>query len=373
MKKIAVFHPSSELYGADRILVLALQSMLDYQPVIYLPKNGPLVQFIERNLPDAMVKISMNMPLFYRDLKKPSKLVRFFKQYRAFKRLMKSEFSKYKFDQVYINTLACSPIAYMLKDLTIQKLIHVHEIIDNPKLARKLTSKIALKHCNKVICVSSPVAENLLKSESRYAHKVKVVHNGINPVHVNVKEPDNKKVQFYLFGRIKPEKGQWFLLEALQLIDKDLLRQANFNLVGSTLAGKEFLLDELRSEIEKNHLHDVINHIPFVNDISSELAKADVCLIPSQMRDPFPTTVLEAMSAGKAVIATNHGGAVEAVKNMQSGFLIDPDSPEALAEKISAFIQNRNMAFGMGLNGKRIFNKNFTLDAFKTRWLKAVA
>ena len=38
MKKIAIFHPSNELYGADRIMVLAAKALKNYKAIIYLPK-----------------------------------------------------------------------------------------------------------------------------------------------------------------------------------------------------------------------------------------------------------------------------------------------------------------------------------------------
>ena len=57
----------------------------------------------------------------------------------------------------------------------------------------------------------------------------------------------------------------------------------------------------------------------------------DFALVPSNMPDPFPTTVLEAMSIGLPVIATNNGGAKEAIIDNVTGLLIDPDSPSQLA------------------------------------------
>ena len=51
MKNLAVFHPSSELYGADRILVIALKAMPEFRPIIYLPSNGPLVNHIKNEIP----------------------------------------------------------------------------------------------------------------------------------------------------------------------------------------------------------------------------------------------------------------------------------------------------------------------------------
>ena len=48
------------------------------------------------------------------------------------------------------------------------------------------------------------------------------------------------------------------------------------------------------------------------------------------MKDPFPTTVLEAMSAGKAVIASDTGGAKEAIDDNETGFLITANESETI-------------------------------------------
>lgn len=373
MKNLAVFHPSSELYGADRILVIALKSMTKFRPIIYIPSHGPLVEHIKQNLPSAIIKVTPKMPLFYRDLIKPKHFYAFTKNMSQFKKQFKQDNNALNFQKIYFNTLSCSPIAYLLRKLPVPKLFHVHEIIDNPKIARIITARIAFKYSEKVICVSGPVAENLLLDNSKYSHKVDIVHNGIAPLSDKIHQSEKEKIQFYLFGRIKPEKGQWFLIDALQHLDKSILEKAEFNLVGGTLAGKEHLLSDLKSKITDANLTPYINYIPFIENISTELIKADVCLVPSMMRDPFPTTVLEAMSAAKAVIATNHGGAVEAIENHQTGFLIDPDSPKQLAEKIETFILSRDMALEMGLKGRKIFDSNFTLDQFNIRWSKATA
>lgn len=370
MKKIAVFHPSSELYGADRIMVLSLKALNEYLPVIYLPSNGPLVHLIKKEIPWAIVNICPNMPLFYRDLKQPKNALKFAKNMRSFSSFLELEFSLHVFDKIYINTLACSPILWLLRREKTFKIVHVHEILDRPEIARKITNRIILKHADKIICVSHPVAENI---SNQQIDKIKIVNNGIPIIDVRDAEADNMKIQFYLFGRIKPEKGQWYLLEAIKQLKKHELKHVHFNLIGSPLTGKEQLLDELLTEIKVNGLSEYISHKSFVADISSELSKADVCLVPSQMKDPFPTTVLEAMSAKKPVIATNHGGAVEAIHHGINGFLISPNNANELTTAIRAFIENRQRIKSMGEKGFLLYKNQFTLEKFMERFTKAVA
>ena len=81
------------------------------------------------------------------------------------------------------------------------------------------------------------------------------------------------------------------------------------------MQGSEYLKTNLIQSITKADLQDVIEIKGFTNDISTLISSADICLVPSLMKDPFPTTVLEAMSVGKPVIATVHGGAAEAIND----------------------------------------------------------
>jgi glycosyltransferase involved in cell wall biosynthesis len=371
MKTIAVFHPSVELYGADRILVNALKVMDEYRPIIYLPKSGPLVTFIEQEIPYAKVVICEDLPIIYRAMFTPSGAVSFMKKYRRFSRFFSKENNYYNFEIAYVNTLACSFLLRILNQQKIKSFTHVHEILERPKIAAVITSKLAFRYSELVISVSRAVEQNLIGKRIIRKRKSVIVHNGILPI-PDCKKQKSDKVNFYLFGRIKPEKGQWYLLDALANLPKEVLKKAKFNLVGGTLAGKEFLKTDLLTKIHELGLTDFVNLKGFTSDISGEMAKADVCLVPSLMKDPFPTTVLEAMSAGKAVITTNTGGAKEAILNGGMGFVIPPNRPDIFAQTIQKLILEPSLSTKVGQKAKSEFEKRFTMEQFRLRWTKMI-
>ncbi|MFY7944499.1 MAG: glycosyltransferase, partial [Crocinitomicaceae bacterium] len=320
-KTIAVFHPSTELYGADRILAYALES-LDESIVkrVYLPSNGPLVDYLSARVKGIEIIIDSEIPIIYRSLFKPKGLLLFIKRWWSFKKKMKNDVRIHGISTVYLNTLACSFLLPLFKRRKVKTFIHVHEIIESPRIIAKITSYLSYKYADQVVCVSKAVENNLLKLTPRMKEKCSVIHNGIVGKTVVSAQVLNKK-KFVLFGRLMPKKGQWYLIEALQLLPNELLNNCEFIFAGDVLKGNEALKIDLLSKIEKAGLTNKIKLMGFVNDIDSLLASADVCLIPSLMKDPFPTTVLEAMSAGKPIIATNHGGAVEAIRDGISGCL----------------------------------------------------
>ncbi len=371
MKKIAIFHPSNELYGADRIMVLAVKALTEYEPTIYLLKHGPLTDLIKLELPHAEVKIFPDMPIISRALFSPKGIADTIRKYIKFKRFIKKEHQLTAFDKFYVNTLSCSILLPALKPLNATIITHVHEILENPKIAAKLTAKIAFKYSHTVISVSNAVQQNLHRLCKHRKAESSVVHNGIPSIKTSLQKRDNN-LTFYLFGRIKPEKGQWYLIEALKLIPKNELKATKFYLVGGTLEGKEHLKSDLEHQIRHNGLDPFVTIKGFTTDISIDMSSADVCLVPSLMKDPFPTTVLEAMSAGKTVISTDTGGAKEAIKHNETGLLIPANQPQVFATAIRKLINDRDLISKMGLNAKQSFNTNFTITHFNARWKAAI-
>lgn len=160
------------------------------------------------------------------------------------------------------------------------------------------------------------------------------------------------------------------MLEALNKIPEKILNNSRFVIVGGVLKGSEKYRTELIDQIETFNLQNNVIIKPFTKNISDEMSKADVCIVPSLMADPFPTTVLEAMSAGKPVIATANGGAKEAVIHGKTGFIVQRGDADALAKAITLLIKSPTKIKTMGMAGRIAFLKDFTLKAFEKRWFK---
>jgi glycosyltransferase involved in cell wall biosynthesis len=128
------------------------------------------------------------------------------------------------------------------------------------------------------------------------------------------------------------------------------------------------MLEDLVDRIHEQGLVSTVRLYDFTNDISAHMAKADVCLIPSLMKDPFPTTVLEAMSANKVVITTNHGGAKEAIVDGESGFLINPNDPKQFAKTILHCIHEKNTLTQVGQKAKERYEQLYTQAHFFDKW-----
>lgn len=91
------------------------------------------------------------------------------------------------------------------------------------------------------------------------------------------------------------------------------------------------------------------------------MASALVTLVPSRA-DNCPLTVIESLAVGTPLVASAAGGIVELVRDGIDGFLITPDDPEALAEKLKILLTNPKLREKMGANARRRF-----LDCFEQR------
>jgi len=243
----------------------------------------------------------------------------------------------------------------------------VHEIIDSPKAIGWLTAQLANRYAKKVVCVSAAVEKGLIRYSKSIHKRTVVIHNGIDQI---LAKPKNtgKTLNFYLFGRIMPKKGQWYLLDALKQIPLNQLKDVQFTLMGGAVPGKEESLQELETEIDNAGLKNIVVIKNFAPNITSAMEDADICLVPSMMKDPFPTTVLEAMSAGRPVIATNHGGAKEAIADSNGGLLVDPGKPSQLADSILQLIKGKATLPAMGRSAQKKYLSAFTKSHFNQNW-----
>lgn len=370
MNDIVFFHPSVDLYGADKILLQILKVVPTNKITVVLPKVGLLSEIIEKDFPDVLLKIDSRIPVIAKKYLSLKGIFRFGVKLLQLRWLL-SDIVK-EGDIIYLNTLAVCPIL-MLAHKKNRTIIHIHEIAENSSLLNRMINKFTLRYVDKIICVSNAVANNIIESCSRFAYKVNTIYNGIDKEIIDNENfyprMDNSKVNFALVGRLKPQvKGQFLLLDALDKIDKLILQKAHFYLIGSTVDGQEFMKSQIERAISLKGLTNIVTILPFIRDMNCIYNNIDVALVPSVRPDPLPTTVLEGMMYGHPVIGTNVGGIPEMIEDNVSGFLVSPCFCEDLADKISYLISHPEEISRMGKNGENIYKKKFTLKAFSSRF-----
>jgi len=100
---------------------------------------------------------------------------------------------------------------------------------------------------------------------------------------------------------------------------------------------------------------------------SEFLRSGDLFVFPGIQQEGQPMTVLEAMSEGLPVIATDRGCLKETVIDGLTGFIVPPNSPDAIAEKIARLICDSTLRESMGMNARRRVEEYYTVERFASK------
>jgi len=372
---LLVVNPGTNLYGASRILLQTMKALKPRKIFFIVPEEGLLTEYIKTNREFSHVHILIvpSSPIIYRKMG-VAKGLRLLKEMIVFRRIVKRIIKEQKIDWAYINTLSCLFAVPPLKSCGLKVFLHVHEILENNKVFTKYINKFALRWCDKIIAVSEPVKLNLLEvSTKKQAEKITTILNGISDIYCPAAAKSNLSKRITLMGRIKPEKGIWFFLDTISLLPEELVKKSKFLIIGDAAPGGEHFLKKLEDDIQNHPAKDYIKYYPFIKDIRNIINESDVIVVPSLMKDPFPTTILEGLSAGKPVIATNTGGAVQSIKDEETGFLIEPLDKVKFADCLEQLIKSDALRMQMGEQARKEFLENFTLEIFETNFMQQVS
>src|SRR5205085_9609469 len=128
------------------------------------------------------------------------------------------------------------------------------------------------------------------------------------------------------------------------------------------------LTDSLKALASELGLERDVFFIGRCNNIAELLAASDVCVL-SSTAEGFSNAILEYMAAARPVVATDVGGAREAVVEGETGYLIPAGDDEAMATRIVSLLREPERARAMGRRGKQIVEENFSCEAQLARTL----
>jgi glycogen(starch) synthase len=135
-------------------------------------------------------------------------------------------------------------------------------------------------------------------------------------------------------GRLERAKGQDMLLEALPAV-RERVPDAHLRLVGDD-GGMAAQLSSRAASLGVPHAVVQAGARPRT-ELPAEYRAAAVCAVPSRF-ESFPYSCLEAMSCGRAVVASRAGGLTEAVRDEEDGLLVDSEDPAALAAALTRLL-----------------------------------
>ncbi len=173
--------------------------------------------------------------------------------------------------------------------------------------------------------------------------------------------------RFVSIGRLDPQKGYETLLRATALV---LQQVPGFELwiVGGTQHGGEAYLASLHSLSAELRVSPHVKFLGVRADVDRLLAQADGFVLASRW-EGFGLVFLEAMAAGKPVVATRVSAIPEVVVDNETGLLVPPNDPAALANALLALIQDPQRAQRLGAAGHARVRAHFTATTMIERTL----
>ncbi len=161
-------------------------------------------------------------------------------------------------------------------------------------------------------------------------------------------------VRIVLIARMIREKGVPEFVEAARI----LRGRAKFILAGAPDEGNHNALTA--AQLRGWEAEGLVEWLGPVRDIAGLLASCHIACQPSSYREGLPKSALEAMAAGKPLVATNIPGCREAVVDGQTGFLIPPRDAPALAAALERLINDPTLRASMGAAGRMRVEENFS-------------
>lgn len=378
---ILFVHSSDEMYGTD-VILLKLLDRLDrsrFRPIVVIPTDiiyhGVLTRaLLQRNIDVRHLKTAILRRKYFTPIGLMTYAYRLCCSTWELIKIIKSE----SVDIVHSNTIAVIPGALAAKVTGLPNIWHVHEIITSPRTLWKFTSWLVPRLSFKVVAVSGPTRQHLCDGDRLNNSKAVVIHNGID-IDEFTPDPDKRQrvrgewgirpeqLLIGMIGRFSNWKGQDYFVDVARLVSEKH-PDARFIMVGGTFPGQEYQVERIRTKINSHGLASKIIISDFRSDIPDVLNAFDIFVLPSTLPDPLPTVVLEAMAAGKPVVANAHGGSTEMVKDQLTGLLTEPGQPEIMARAINRLIDDPDERFRMGSAGRERLVTHFSIESYVLNW-----
>jgi glycosyltransferase involved in cell wall biosynthesis len=213
------------------------------------------------------------------------------------------------------------------------------------------------------LCASDCIRDILI-GQGIPRERVVTVHEGIDLAHVDAAPPTSVREAFWLptnapivgcVGALVEHKGHRHLIHAAA----DIVRRIPEARV--VILGEGDLRDELTRMIHELGLERHVLLPGFRPDVLSLLKTFDVFVMPS-ITEGLGTSILDAMACGKAVVASAVGGIPEVVAPEETGLLVPPRNPTALAAAVVRLLGNRELADRFGAAGRTRVEQHFTAE-----------
>lgn len=203
---------------------------------------------------------------------------------------------------------------------------------------------------DRIVAVSGAVKDALVAAGADAA-RIRVIPGGVDPADYAAVPPPVPGVVGAL-GRLEPEKGFDVLLDAVAQLPPE---------VRLVLGGSGLEQEALAAQVDALGLQHRVTLTGFVADVPAFLGQTGIFVLPSRS-EGLGLVLLEAMAAGRPVVASRVGGIPEVVLDGETGLLVPPEDPGALADAIRRLLEDPSLAQRLGEAGRRRVEAVFSAE-----------
>jgi glycosyltransferase involved in cell wall biosynthesis len=159
-----------------------------------------------------------------------------------------------------------------------------------------------------------------------------------------------------IVAALADHKGHKYLIQAMKILKE---YSAKIKLV---IVGHGSLQMELDRQAKESDVKDIVFFLGFREDVPQILASLDLFVLSSYL-EGLGSSILDAMASRLPVVATQTGGIPEIVTDGETGLLVPPQDPEALARAILRLYNDRKLAARFGQKGYEVVHQRFSAEA----------
>jgi glycosyltransferase involved in cell wall biosynthesis len=367
--KILLVSHSSEVSGAPRVLldIAGCLSPENYDLTLCIPEPGGIAEQAEKN--ELPVKIIPNPQVGFLQEKNPLKKLKILYQRLCFIRNLRREIKKTAYDLVYVNSSASFYAGLALFCLKTKIIWHIHENLP-PTFINRIKCRLIVKLSHRIVFVSPsnlPCFHSFL-SENKY----QILPNGIDSEKMkrfSVDKEYNQRFDFKTGDQIVAMicflsrlKGLDIFLKALKLILPEYPSVKGV-IAGDKSGADPLFLEEIEALCESPELKGRIYFPGHCMNIPSLLDVTTVFVLSSR-NEAMPLVILEAMVAGKAIVAADVGCVREMLDPPHAGLVVPPENPEALAGEIRKLLNDPERRIQLGRTARERVRKYYSMETF---------
>ncbi|AMM40200.1 sugar transferase [Candidatus Desulfofervidus auxilii] len=349
--------------GGAESVILTIASKLDhynFESFGFFIKNGWIVDNFKRK--NIQVRVSQNK--YYLDVPLLKDLIMYIIKHKI------NIIHSHEFTMSFYSTLVAK-----ITNIKCVTTIHGNKDYIMEKMTRKLIMKF-IAYNSYIVTVSNELKNWLHKTIKIPENKIKLIFNGVDTKKFNNDESKkllykkslcdelkitDKSIIISNVARLYEVKGHKYLIDAASLVLK------KYPDVHFMIAGDGPEKHKIQKMIKERKISKNFHLLGERSDIPKILSASDIYVL-SSLSEGLSLSILEAMACGLPIIATDVGENSKLIFKNENGYLVPPQNPIALANKIKYLIKNKEKRKNFGIKSRTIVEKKFNQDIMVNKY-----